>query len=36
VASLGAVISLVGGYLKAVEAKKHPTRAQRRAQQQPE
>ena len=35
-ASLGAVISLVGGYLKAVEAKKHPTRAQRRAQQQPE
>jgi len=36
VASLGAVLSLVGGYLKAVEAKKHPTRAQRRAQQQPE
>jgi hypothetical protein len=35
-ASLGAVISLVGGYLKTVEAKKHPTRAQRRAQQQPE
>lgn len=36
VASLGAVFSLVGGYLKAVESKKHPTRAQRRAEQQPE
>ena len=33
-AGIGAVVSLVAGYLRAVEAKKHPTRAQRRAQQQ--
>ncbi|MFZ8966158.1 MAG: hypothetical protein ACO3FT_05190 [Ilumatobacteraceae bacterium] len=34
IAGIGAVVSLVAGYLRSVEAKKHPTRAQRRAQQQ--
>ncbi|MBJ7505140.1 MAG: hypothetical protein JHC86_05100 [Ilumatobacteraceae bacterium] len=33
-AGLGAIVTLIAGYLKAVEAKKHPTRAQRRAQDQ--
>ena len=33
-AGLGAIVMLIAGYLKAVEAKKHPTRAQRRAQDQ--
>jgi len=33
IAGIGAVASLVVGYLGKVEARKHPTRAQRRAQQ---
>jgi hypothetical protein len=32
-AAVGAVVALVVGYLGTVEAKKHPSRAQRRAQQ---
>jgi hypothetical protein len=32
-AGVGAVVALVAGYLGTVEAKKHPSRAQRRAQQ---
>ncbi|MFM9137426.1 MAG: hypothetical protein ACKOQZ_04665 [Actinomycetota bacterium] len=31
-AGVGAVVALVAGYLGTVEAKKHPSRAQRRAQ----
>jgi hypothetical protein len=34
VAGLGATVALILGYLGTVEAKKHPTRAQRRAEQQ--
>lgn len=33
IAGIGAVASLVVGYLGKVEAQKHPSRAQRRAQQ---
>lgn len=36
IAGIGAVVSLVAGYLGKVEAQKHPTRAQRRAQQKAE